>query len=163
MARQNRRGGMRMNEGQLNNRRDFLRRVVDAAVLVCVAGYARAGAPRRMPTDDAFALALRREVGLAKIESTSLLSFTIPSVAEDGAVVPVSLESQIAQTDRLLLFAEKNPFPLLVAFDFAAPAVPFVTLRVKLNATGRVAALARANGRYYLTERPVRVVVGGCG
>jgi sulfur-oxidizing protein SoxY len=155
-----------MNEGQPASRRGFLRRVVAAAGLVCVAEYTRAGTRRRIPTDDpddALALALRREVGPAGIESTSLLTFTIPSVAEDGAVVPVSLESRIAHTDRLVLFAEKNPFPLLAAFDFAAPALPFVTLRVKLNATGRVVALARANGRYHLVERSVRVVVGGCG
>ena len=155
-----------MNEGQPASRRGFLRRVVAAAGLVCVAEYTRAGTQRRMPTDDpvdAFGLALRREVGPAEIGNTSLLTFTIPSVAEDGAVVPVSLESRIAQTDRLVLLAEKNPFPLLVAFDFAAPALPFVTLRVKLNATGRVVALARANGRYFRTEKTVRVVLGGCG
>lgn len=157
---------MRMNPGQPGSRRDFLHRLVDAALLVCAAKDSRAGTRPRIATDDPddpFALALRREVGPAEIENTSLLSFTIPSVAEDGAVVPVSLESRIAQTDRLVLLAEKNPFPLLAAFDFAAPAVPFVTLRVKLNATGRVVALARANGRYFVTERPVRVVVGGCG
>ncbi len=155
-----------MNPGQPGSRRDFLHRLVDAALLVCVAGASRAGTRPRVATDDPddpLALALRREVGPAELGSTSLLSFTIPAVAEDGAVVPVSLESRIARTDRLVLLAEKNPFPLLAAFDFAAPAVPFVTLRVKLNATGRVVALARANGRYFATERLVRVVVGGCG
>ena len=110
-----------------------------------------------------FAAALERELGSAELVTSERITLTVPAVAEDGAVVPVTLESRIDNTDRLVLLAENNPLPLLAAFTLGTPSLPFVTLRVKLNASGEVFALARANGRYYMAKRMVRVVVGGCG
>lgn len=99
---------------------------------------------------------------MAGTETTDRIRLDVPVVAEDGAVVPVTVESLIPGTDRLVLLAEKNPFPLVAAFNFGPLAVPFVALRIKMNASADVVALARAGGTYYLTRKAVRVVVGGC-
>ena len=163
--------GTKLSESAPFMRRRFLRQLASWCGLMWFCGtdaatrLGRATAPvAETPVfADGFEAALAREIGRAEVEATESIAFTIPAVAEDGAVVPVSVESHLAGTDRLVLLAEKNPYPLLAAFDFAASALPFVTVRVKLNATGRVVALARANGRYYRTEKAVRVVVGGCG
>jgi predicted secreted protein len=32
-----------------------------------------------------------------------------------------------------------------------------------MNASCDVVAVARADGQYYVTKKPVRVVIGGCG
>lgn len=156
---------MVMSEDPVGSRRRFLGRLVGVFGVLCAASRRTvlAEPPVAVPPADTYADALRREVGTAPIETTDRIAFTLPPVAEDGAVVPVSLESLIAGTDRLVLLAEKNPLPLLAAFRFAPATLPFVTLRVKLQASGEVVALARANGRYYQTKRIVRVVVGGCG
>lgn len=159
-----------MSDAAAVSRRRLLVQLAGLAGALCLGRAGRAATrsatapepPAAGGTVDAFAAALSREIGRAAIEATDRIAFTIPAVAEDGAVVPVTLESRIDGTDRLVLFAERNPFPLLAAFRFAPAASPFVTLRVKLHATGRVVALARANGRYYRTQATVRVVVGGC-
>jgi len=155
-----------MNETILAGRRGFLRRFGHALFVFCAGRAVRAAVSRASDGEsgaDAFAAALRREVGNAELESSDRIALSLPAVAEDGALVPASLESLLPGTDRLVLLAEKNPFPLVVAFDFGSAVLPFVTLRVKLNASGDVVALARAKGRYYMTRRVVRVVVGGCG
>ncbi|NBS16188.1 MAG: thiosulfate oxidation carrier protein SoxY [Gammaproteobacteria bacterium] len=87
----------------------------------------------------------------------------IPLIAEDGAVVPVTMKSQLPKTSRLLLFAEKNPGPLLAAFKFNPDMEPFVSIRVKLNASGPVIAIAESNGHFYSASKEVTVRVGGCG
>jgi sulfur-oxidizing protein SoxY len=110
-----------------------------------------------------FLKALRHEVGDARIEESVQVVLSVPAVAEDGAVVPVTLESLIPASDRLVLLVEKNPVPLVARFHFAREALPYVSLRIRLNVSCDVVALARSGGRYFMARKPVRVVVGGCG
>ena len=91
------------------------------------------------------------------------VTLEVPAMAENGAIMPITLESQMPGTRRLLLFAEQNPGPLLAEFHFAPGADPWISLRVKLNATGPLLALAEADGRFYGVETVVKVMVGGCG
>lgn len=91
------------------------------------------------------------------------ISLEGPTIAEDGAFVPLTLRSRIPRTDRIVLFVEKNPFPLIAAFDFSAEVIPAVSLNIKMDQSSPVIVLARAAGSLYRTERWVRVVRGGCG
>jgi sulfur-oxidizing protein SoxY len=77
--------------------------------------------------------------------------------------VPLTLRSRIPRTDRIVLFVEKNPFPLIAAFDFSAEVIPAVSLNIKMDQSSAVIVLARAAGTLYRAERWVRVVRGGCG
>jgi sulfur-oxidizing protein SoxY len=106
--------------------------------------------------------ALRREVGDHEPGTTTEIMLDIPRVAEDGSVVPVTVASRIPGTDRLMLFVEKNPFPLAAAFEFGRESDAFVSLRIRMAESCDVLAIAHAGGRYYMTRRSVRVVVGGC-
>lgn len=86
-----------------------------------------------------------------------------PQLAENGAIVPLTIESRLPDTRRLLIFAEKNPGPLLAEFHFEPGASPWASLRVKLNESGPVLLIAESEGRFYGTETTVRVMLGGCG
>jgi sulfur-oxidizing protein SoxY len=87
----------------------------------------------------------------------------IPQLAENGAIVPITVESLLPDTRRILIFAEKNPGPLLAEFHFEPGADAWVALRLKLNETGPVLAIAEAGGQFHGAQTTVKVMIGGCG
>lgn len=84
-------------------------------------------------------------------------------IAENGAVVPVGVESKIPGTESIAIFVDKNPSPLAASFDIPAGTEPSVTTRVKMGQTSDVYALVKANGKYYMTKKEIKVTIGGCG
>ena len=87
-----------------------------------------------------------------------------PDIAENGAVVPVEIVSNIPNTISLAVVVDKNPLPLTTAFEFANGAVPEMALRVKMGQTSLVEALAKtSDGKFYIAKKEVKVTVGGCG
>ncbi len=86
-----------------------------------------------------------------------------PQIAENGAVVPIEISSNIPGTTSIAVLIEKNPFPLTGKFDFREGALPFVKLNVKMGETSDVRVLAVAGGRHYAATREIKVTIGGCG
>ena len=86
-----------------------------------------------------------------------------PQIAENGAVVPIEITSNIPGTSSLAVVLEKNPFPLAAKFDFKEGALPFVKLNVKMAETSDVRVVATAGGRHYSATREIKVTIGGCG
>ena len=86
-----------------------------------------------------------------------------PQIAENGAVVPVEITSNVPGTRSIAVVVEKNPFPLVAKFDFTESAVPFVKVNVKVGESSFVRAIAEAGGKYYSAQREVKVTIGGCG
>jgi len=86
-----------------------------------------------------------------------------PDIAENGAVVPIGIESKIPGTESIALLIEKNPNPLAAAFDIPAGTETMVSMRVKMGETSSVYALVKANGKYYVAKKEIKVTLGGCG
>ena len=86
-----------------------------------------------------------------------------PDIAENGAVVPVGIESKIPGTQSIALLVEKNPSPLAAAFDIPAGTEAIVATRVKMGETSNVYALVKANGKYFVAKKEIKVTLGGCG
>ena len=86
-----------------------------------------------------------------------------PQIAENGAVVPVEITSNLPDTKSIVVLVEKNPFPLVARFDFLEGAAPFVKVNVKMGESSNVRVLAEAGGRYYSAVKEVKVTIGGCG
>jgi sulfur-oxidizing protein SoxY len=86
-----------------------------------------------------------------------------PDIAENGAVVPVEVESKIAGTDGIAIIGEKNGFPLVADFKLMNGAEGFVSTRIKLGATSNVTAIVKAGGKVYKASKEVKVTIGGCG
>jgi sulfur-oxidizing protein SoxY len=109
-----------------------------------------------------FSSILGKILGKAKTVRSPFFTLDIPDVAENGALVPVTLSSQVPAKGFYLL-AEGNPGPLLAEFHFHGNAVSKASFRVKLNQSGPVRALAETPEGWMQAERNVRVTVGGCG
>jgi sulfur-oxidizing protein SoxY len=86
-----------------------------------------------------------------------------PQIAENGAVVPIEIVSNIPGTTSLAVVLEKNPFPLAAHFDFKEGALPYVKVNVKMAETSDVRVVASAGGRHYTATREIKVTIGGCG
>lgn len=86
-----------------------------------------------------------------------------PEIAENGAVVPVTVSTNIKNVESISIFAEFNPSPLTSDFHFMGESEPFVSTRIKMAKTGRVIALVKADGKLYSASKTVKVTIGGCG
>jgi sulfur-oxidizing protein SoxY len=104
-----------------------------------------------------------RALGVANAEDTKAIEIRAPDIAENGAVVPIDITSNIPGTTAISVFIEKNPFPYTGTFDFSQGAVPYVHLRVKIGESSPVRVVATAGGKHYTTVKEVKVTIGGCG
>lgn len=96
-------------------------------------------------------------------EPSTEITFTAPEIAENGAVVPVSVTSKIPGTEQIAIFVEKNPNPLAGVFIFPEGTEAAVQTRVKVGQTCKLYAVVRAKGKLYVTSRETKVTLGGCG
>ena len=86
-----------------------------------------------------------------------------PQIAENGAVVPIEISSNVPGTTAIAVVIEKNPFPLAGRFEFKEGALPFVKLNVKMGETSDVRVVAFAGGKQFTATREIKVTIGGCG
>jgi sulfur-oxidizing protein SoxY len=105
-----------------------------------------------------------KNLKVASAADTKDIVIRAPDIAENGAVVPIEIQSNIPGTRSIAVLIEKNPFPYAASFDFSQGAVPFVALRVKMGETSNVRVVAAtADGKYHAAVKEVKVTIGGCG
>jgi sulfur-oxidizing protein SoxY len=88
---------------------------------------------------------------------------TAPDIAENGAVVPVSVRSGLPRTERIALLVDKNPNLLAGSFDILEGTEPDVSMRIKMGQSSDVMAVVKADGKYYMARKEIKVTLGGCG
>lgn len=91
------------------------------------------------------------------------LQLKVPDIAENGAVVPVDVISNIPNTTSIAILVDKNPTALSAQFSFANGALPEVSARIKMGQTSLVKAVAKAGDKFYIAQKECKVTVGGCG
>ena len=102
-------------------------------------------------------------IGAASAAPTKDVVIEAPEIAENGAVVPVEVTSNVPGTSSIAVLVDKNPFPLVGQFEFRDGAVPFVKLNIKMGETSEVRAVAQAGGRSFVAVKEIKVTIGGCG
>jgi sulfur-oxidizing protein SoxY len=102
-------------------------------------------------------------IGAAGATPSQDIVIEAPQIAENGAVVPIEITSNIPGTTSLAVVLEKNPFPLAAKFDFKEGALPYVKLNVKMGETSDVRVVAAAGGRHHAASKEIKVTIGGCG
>jgi sulfur-oxidizing protein SoxY len=95
---------------------------------------------------------------------TKDIAIRAPDIAENGAVVPIEVQSNVPGSRTLVVLVEKNPFPYAASFDVSRGALPFVALRLKMGETSNVrVVVAAADGKFYTAAKEVKITIGGCG
>ncbi len=149
-------------------RRDLLKAGGALAVAAAFgAGLFRSGQALAARSQAAFqaksAMDAMRALGMQNAQDSNDIVIRAPDIAENGAVVPIDVTSNIPGTTSISIFIEKNPFPYTGTFDFAAGAMPFVHMRAKLGKSTPVRVVVAAAGKYYTAAKEVKVTIGGCG
>jgi sulfur-oxidizing protein SoxY len=101
--------------------------------------------------------------GAAPAQSKDIAFVSTPDIAENGAVVPIGIASSIPKTESIAILIEKNPNMLSAVFDIPPGTDPALSTRVKMAQTSNVYALVKADGKYYVASKEIKVTLGGCG
>lgn len=104
-----------------------------------------------------------KSLGTPAPESSAAIVIEAPQIAENGAVVPIEVTSNIPGTTSLAVLVDQNPYPLVAKFDFTDDALPFAKINAKMGKTSLVRVVASAGGRNYAATREIKVTIGGCG
>jgi len=104
-----------------------------------------------------------KALGAAAPAESKDIAIVAPDIAENGAVVPVGIKSSLPNTQFIALLIEKNPFALTGAYDILPGAEAEVNMRVKMGQSSDAYALVRADGKFYMAKKEIKVTLGGCG
>ena len=102
-------------------------------------------------------------LGATDATASDKVKLVAPDIAENGAVVPMGIVSELPGTDMMALMIEKNPNALAGAYEIMDGMLPEVTMRVKMGQSSDVVALVKADGKFYMATKEVKVTLGGCG
>lgn len=98
-----------------------------------------------------------------KVQESDKLRLIAPDIAENGTVVPLTIQSSLEGIESLAIFATENPRPLVATYRFTPNSAPPLDLRVKLAKSQKIVIVAKAGGQIYSTSKQIGVSVGGCG
>ncbi len=107
--------------------------------------------------------ALTDLLGSDTIEDSDKVKIKAPDIAENGAVVPVTVEGEIENVKSISIIASGNTSPLIASFEMGENAVPFVSTRIKMAKTADVVAVVQTPDGLLGASKSVKVTIGGCG
>jgi len=107
--------------------------------------------------------ALKDLYGSDATQASGEITIKAPDIAENGAVVPVTVSTGMGGVESITLLVEKNPSPLAANFQLASNATGFASTRIKMGKTSNVTAVVKAGGKAYSASKEVKVTIGGCG
>ena len=96
-------------------------------------------------------------------EASGDIKIKAPDIAENGAVVPVTVSTGMAGVESISVFASNNGTPLTSSYNLGESAQGFVSTRIKMAKTSDVVALVKAGGKLHSAKKEVKVTIGGCG
>jgi sulfur-oxidizing protein SoxY len=96
-------------------------------------------------------------------EASDKVKLDAPEIAENGAVVPVSVATTLADVTSISFLVSENPVVLVASYKIPAGTMPSVANRIKMAKTSNVIVVVEAGGKLYSTTKEVKVTVGGCG
>ncbi|NIQ12815.1 MAG: thiosulfate oxidation carrier protein SoxY [Gammaproteobacteria bacterium] len=95
--------------------------------------------------------------------ASDAIKLEAPDIAENGAVVPVTIETSLKNVESITIISEKNQTPLVASFNMTPKAEGYISTRIKMGQTSNVIAVVKANGKLHSTRKEVKVTIGGCG
>jgi sulfur-oxidizing protein SoxY len=152
------------------NRREFLKKSVSLSAysVALASGLVKSGPASAEWIAEQFAQGKLEETLKtlfkdAKIAESDKIEIQIPQIAENGAVVPITVTSRLEGAQTVSILVEKNPVPLAARFDLSPDLEPSVSTRLKMAETSDVIVIAQAGNNLYSARQTVKVTIGGCG
>lgn len=96
-------------------------------------------------------------------EASDKVKLDAPEIAENGAVVPISVATTLENVTSIAFLVAENPNALAASYVIPEGTLPSVANRLKMQKTTNVIAVVEAGGKLYSATKEVKVTVGGCG
>ncbi len=104
-----------------------------------------------------------KALGVGSPVDSKDVQVTGPDIAENGAVVPVGVSTTQPNVSMVAILIEKNPNALAASFTLPEGTEANVQTRVKMGQTSNVYALVKADGKFFMATKEIKVTLGGCG
>ncbi|HIP03364.1 MAG TPA: thiosulfate oxidation carrier protein SoxY [Campylobacterales bacterium] len=154
-------------------RRDFFKKVGTVAAVTAVIpamSFAASDAKPVSPNKMDYNTAVNTITGGKTPKVSKKVKLKVPEIAENGAVVPVTVtvnspmtESNYVKAIHILTGKNSNARTIDVYLTPANGKAMFAT-RIKLGGTQEVIALVElSNGEFLISSQSVKVTIGGCG
>jgi sulfur-oxidizing protein SoxY len=143
-------------------RRTWIRSLiaVSAAVVLPLRVLAStSGAFQARSADDV----LKELFGNAPIVASDAVKLKVPDIAENGAVVPISVSTELEGVQSISILIDENPNPLSASFSISPNAFADISTRVKMGKSSPVRAIVQTSDGIFTTSKEVKVTIGGCG
>jgi len=135
-----------------------------------IAALAATLAPRMALADEKMvADEIKKLYGDKKMDAGKI-KLDVPQIAENGLVVPITVDIESPMTDAdfvkaVHVFADGNPQPGVVSYVFTPDCgKASASTRMRLAQTQNVVCIAEmSNGALFTAKAEVKVTIGGCG
>ena len=152
-------------------RRDFFKTLgVVAAATALTPVVSFAGTPVVSKNAMSYKTAMDAITGGKGATESSKIKLKTPEIAENGAVVPVTVDVESPMTANdyvkaIHILADKNFNSRSININLTpANGKAMFSTRIKLGGTQNVIALVElSNGEFIMTSQNVKVTIGGCG
>ena len=96
-------------------------------------------------------------------EPSDKIKIDAPEIAENGAVVPISVSTSIADITSIAFVVPENPNALAAYYKIPQGTMPSIANRLKMAKTSNVIVIVESGGKLFSATKEVKVTVGGCG
>src|SRR6201996_7951407 len=96
-------------------------------------------------------------------EPSDKVKLDAPEIAENGAVVPISVTTTLTDVTSISFLVADNPNARAASYNIPEGTMPSVANRLKMAKTSNVTVIVEAGGKLYSATKEVKVTVGGCG
>ncbi len=119
--------------------------------------------PKRFFVEGSLEQTIKQLFQDSKFIDTDKIHIRLPKVAENGAIVPIKIKSDLENIEKIYILVEKNPVPLAAEFQLSPEVAIDLSARLKMAESCQVIVVASSGDKLYRNQRFVRVTVGGCG
>lgn len=152
-------------------RRDFFKQLGSAAVVAAtITPTISFAASVKTGNEISYKDALNAITGGKTAKTSDIVHLKAPEIAENGAVVPVTITVDSPMTDSdyvksIHIIVSKNGNARCIdAHLTPANGKAMLATRIKLNGTQDVSAIVQlSNGDFLIASQNVKVTIGGCG
>ncbi len=107
--------------------------------------------------------AIKEKFGDLAIVDSNEVKLKAPAIAENGAVVPIKVKTDMANVKSISLLVKDNPSPLVTTLHIGPGSLADIQIRIRMGKTSEVIALVEADGKLHRATQQVKVTIGGCG
>ena len=107
--------------------------------------------------------ALKALFGDKPISESDEVGLKVPDIAENGAVVPVTVATTLAGAKSISIVVAANPNPLSASFTLLPGANAEISTRIKIGESSDVIAAVETDAGIFTASKNVKVTIGGCG